>query len=188
MISDKCLIFEQNLIKEYDKNPNPELAEVLIKEFSSHFIKKTQPSVQLYEWVKSKSIYASRNFIETEFVFGLRGNGQRPGNEPLYICMNAFCWDFIFKKIPTTSAYEKVADIFGRSSDFVKIGFERKNHDFGDRELCRFGLDLYIAIHQKNVTDSEKEIVLSVLKEDIEIQMVKDHNHHRAKYADKLQR
>ena len=183
MINDKCLIFEENLIKEYEKIPNPELAEVLIKEFSSHFVKKSQPSVQLYEWVKSKSIDASKNFIETEFIFGLRGYGQRPGNEPLYICMNAFCWDFIFKKIPITSAYEKVADIFGRSSDFVKIGFERKNHDFGDRELCRFGLDLHIAIHQKNVTDSEKEIVSSVLNEDIEIQMVKDLNHHRAKYA-----
>ena len=47
MISDKCLIFEENLIKEYERNPNPELAEVLIKEFSSHFIKNTQPSVQL---------------------------------------------------------------------------------------------------------------------------------------------
>ena len=44
MINDKCMIFEQNLIREYEKNANPELAEVLIKEFSSHFIKNTQPS------------------------------------------------------------------------------------------------------------------------------------------------
>ena len=186
MISDKCLMFEQNLISEYEKNPNPELAEVLIKEFSSHFIKNTQPSAQLYKWIKAKSIDASKNFIETEFIFGLRGHGQRPGKEPLYICMNAFCWNLIFKKFPITSAYEEVADIFGRSSDFVRIGFERKNHDFGERELCRFGLDLYVAIQQKNVTDSEKEIVLSILNEDIEIQMVKDLNHHRAKYAAKL--
>ena len=96
--------------------------------------------------------------------------------------MNAFCWDFIFKKINITSAYKEVADIFERSPDSVRIGFERKNHDFGERELCRFGLDLYIAIQQKSVTDSEKEIVLSVLNEDIEVQMVKDLNHHRAKY------
>ena len=186
MINDKCSIFEENLIKEYEKIPNPELAEVLIKEFSSHFIKNTQPSAKLYEWIKAKSIDASKNFIKTEFIFGLRGHGQRPGKEPLYICMNAFCWNFIFKKIPIPSAYENVADIFGRSSDFVRVGFERKNHDFGERELCRFGLDLYIAIQQKNVTDSEKEIVLSVLNEDIEIQMVKDLNHHRAKYAAKF--
>ena len=186
MISDKCLIFEKNLIKEYEKNPNPELAEVLIKEFSSHFIKNTQPSAQLYEWIKGKSTEVIKNFINTEFIFGLRGHGQRPGQEPLYICMNAFCWDLIFKKIPLPSTYEQVADIFGRSSDSVRIGFERKNHDFGERELCRFGLDLYIAIQQKIITSSEREIVLSVLKEDIEIQMVKDRNHHRAKYAAKF--
>ncbi len=35
----------------------------------------------------------------------------------------------------------------------------------------------------KNLTDSEKKIVLSVLNEDIEIQMMKDLNHHRAKYT-----
>ena len=186
MTSDKCLIFEENLIKEYEKNPNPELAEVLIKEFSSHFIKNTQPSAQLCEWIKGKCNDVFKNFTNTEFIFGLRGHGQRPGQEPLYICMNAFCWDLIFKKIPITSAYEQVADIFGRSSDSVRIGFERKNHDFGERELCRFGLDLYIAIKQKNVTDSEKEIVLSILNEDIEIQMAKDLNHHRAKYAAKF--
>ena len=97
-----------------------------------------------------------------------------------------FCWDLIFKKIPITLTYKQVADIFGRSPDSVRIGFERKNHDFGERELCRFGLDLYIAIQQKNITDREKEIVLSVLNEDIETQMVKDLNHHRAKYAAKL--
>ena len=183
MINDKCLIFEENLIKEYEKIPNPELAEVLIKEFSSHFIKNTQPSAQLHEWIKAKSMDTLKNFIKTEFIFGLRGHGQRPGKEPLYISMNAFCWDLIFKKIPITSAYGQVADIFEISSDFVRIGFERKNHDFGERELCRFGLDLYIAIQQKNITNSEKEIVSSVLNEDIEIQMVKDLNHHRAKYA-----
>ena len=186
MTSDKCLIFEENLIKEYEKNPNPELAEVLIKEFSSHFIKNNQPSAQLCEWIKGKCNDVFKNFKNTEFIFGLRGHGQRPGQEPLYICMNAFCWDLIFKKIPITSAYEQVADIFGRSSDSVRIGFERKNHDFGERELCRFGLDLYIAIQQKNVTHSEKEIVLSILNEDIEIQMMKDLNHHRAKYAAKF--
>ncbi len=112
MISDKCLKFEQNLVCEYEKTPNPELAEVLIKEFSSHFIKNTQPSAKLYEWINAKSIDALKNFIKTEFIFGLRGHGQRPGQEPLYICMNASCWDLIFKKIPITLTYEQVAGYF----------------------------------------------------------------------------
>ena len=42
MIGKNYLLFEENLIREYKINPNPELAEVLIKEFSSHFVKNTR--------------------------------------------------------------------------------------------------------------------------------------------------
>ena len=183
MIKDKCLIFEENLIKEYEINPNPELAEVLIKEFSSHYIKNTQPSAELDGWIKGKRTEAYKNPTNTEFIFGLRGHGQRPGKEPFYICMNAFCWGLLFKKITITSAYEEVAGIFETSSDLVRIGFERKNHDFGERELCRFGLDLSIAINQKNITANEENIVEVILNETIDVQMAKDLNHHRAKYT-----
>ena len=55
------------------------------------------------------------------------------------------------------------------------------------RELCRFGLDLYIAIYQKNITLNDEKIISSILNENIDIQMRKDLNHHRAKYIDKLQ-
>ena len=188
MISENCLVFEENLTREYEKNPDPELAEVLIKEFASHFIKKNQSSILLEKWIKERSIKAFKNLTDTEFIFGLRGHGQRPYKEPLYICMNAFCWDLIFKEMTITSAYEKVADIFETSSDFVRIGFERKNHDFGERELCRFGLDLCIAINQKNITNNEANLVKSILNEAIDVQMVKDLNHHRAKYMNMLQR
>ena len=102
--------------------------------------------------------------------------------------MNAFCWDLIFKEITITSAYEQVADIFETSSDFARIGFERKNHDFGERELCRFGLDLFIAINQKNITNNQANLVKSILNETIDVQMIKDLNHHRAKYKSMLQR
>ena len=40
VINDNYSTFEEKLINEYKKNANPELAEVLIKEYSSHFIKK----------------------------------------------------------------------------------------------------------------------------------------------------
>ena len=183
MIREKCLIFEENLIKEYEKNPNAELAEVLIKEFSSHYIKNTHPSAELDGWIKGKSIESNKNPKNTEFIFGLKGHGQRPSKEPLYICMNAFCWDLIFKKITITSAYDDVAGIFETSSDLVRIGFERKNHDFGERELCRFGLDLSIAINQKNITANEENLVKTILNETIDVQMEKDLNHHRAKYT-----
>ena len=182
MINQNSKLFEEYLINMYMKNPNPELAEILIKEFSSHFVRGTQPSVQLNRWIKEKSAKAANNPIETDFIFGLRGPGQRPVKETTFVCMNAWCWDLIFKGISTSNAFEEVANIFSLSSDSVRIGFERKNHDFGERELCRFGLDLYLAIHQKKVSEKQRDIVLMILDEEIDIQMTKDLNHHRAKY------
>ena len=182
MIGENYLLFEENLIREYKINPNPELAEVLIKEFSSHFIKNTIPSVTLNEWINDRSKIALANPHDADFVFGLRGPGQRSVRELLYICMNSFCWNLILMKIDISSAYQKVADMFNTSADLVRIGFERKNHDFGERELCRFGLDLYLAIYQKNITSNHENAILSILKEDIHTQMIKDLNHHRAKY------
>ena len=186
MNNENYKLFEEYLIQEYKKNPNPELAEVLIKEFSSHFIKHTQPSIQLGEWIGNKTANVPHNLADIDLIFGLRGPGQRPGKELTYICMNALCWDLIFKGNTISSTYEKVANTFKTTSDSVRIGFERKNHDFGERELCRFGLDFCITINNKIVAENEREIVLSILKESIEIQMMKDLNHHRAKYADKF--
>ena len=187
MINQNSELFEEYLINIYMKNPNPELAEILIKEFSSHFVRDTQPSVQLNRWIKEKSAKAVNNPIETDFIFGLRGPGQRPVKETTFVCMNAWCWDLIFKGISTSNAFEEVANIFSLSSDSVRIGFERKNHDFGERELCRFGLDLYLAIHQKKVSKKERDIVFTILNEEIDIQMTKDLNHHRAKYCNVFQ-
>ena len=186
MIGKNYLLFEENLIREYKINPNPELAEVLIKEFSSHFVKNTSPSITLNEWINDKSKAVADNHLATDLVFGLRGPGQRPGKELMYICMNSLCWNLIFENIAINSAYQKVADIFNTSFDLVRLGFERKNHDFGERELCRFGLDLYIAIYQKKITDNHESTVRSILNESINTQMIKDLNHHRAKYMYKF--
>ena len=188
MNNDNYKLFEEYLIQEYQKYPNPELAEALIKEYSSHFIKYTKPSTQLDEWIREKTIKLHNNLEHMDLIFGLRGPGQRPGKELSYICTNAFCWDLIFNKNTIPSTYEKVAHIFETSYESVRIGFERKNHDFGERELCRFGLDLCIAIHKNRITENEKGTVMSILNESIESQMMKDLNHHRARYADKFQR
>ena len=102
--------------------------------------------------------------------------------------MNAICWDLIFNENTISSAYEKVAQIFKTSSDHVRIGFERKNHDFGERELCRFGLDLCIAINQKDITENEENLVKLILNETIYVQMMRDLNHHRVKYVNMFQK
>ena len=187
MINENYQQFEISLIREYKKNANPELAEALIKEFSSHFIKKTIPTNELNNWIKDKSKKAYHNPINTDSLFGLRGVGQRSEKELLYLSMNAFCWNLFLQGLSSTSTYQQVADIFKTSPDTIKFGFERKNHDFGQRELCRFGLDLYIAIYQKTITLNDKNIISSILNESIDIQMRKDLKHHRAKYINKLQ-
>ena len=112
-------LFEEYLIQEYKKYPNPELAEVLIKEYSSHFIKHTKPSIQLDEWIREKTKKVYNNLEHMDLTLGLRGPGQRSGKELSYICMNAFCWDLIFNENTISSAYEKVAQIFLKSALLV---------------------------------------------------------------------
>jgi len=187
VINENYSIFEDELVEEYKKNPNPELAEVLIKEYSSHFIKKTIPSSKLDQWIKERSAKAFNNPLDTDYIFGLRGQGERPGKELSHIIMNAFCWNLIFKKFDLATSYQQTSIFFKTSSESVRIGFERKNHDFGERELCRFGLDIYITIHQKNITNAEEIMVSDILNETIDVQMKKDLNHHRAKYINKFQ-
>ena len=105
--------------------------------------------------------------------FELRGVGQRSEKELLYLSMNAFCWNLFLQGFSSNSTYKQVADIFKTLPDTVRFGFERKNHDFGQRELCRFGLDLYIAIYQRKITLNDEKIISSILNESINIQMRK---------------
>jgi hypothetical protein len=96
--------------------------------------------------------------------------------------MNVHIWQFIFEEKPLSIAYEKTAQILSTSIDDVRIGFERKNHDFGTRELSRFGLDIFIALNKRQLTSEETTIANEYLKEDIRVQMSKDLHHHRIKY------
>ena len=87
------------------------------------------------------------------------------------------------------SLSERLSGVFDRltkqgalSDDDVKIALERKNHDFGTRELCRLGLDIFIAMDTRQLTSYEMNIANKYLKEDVSIQMLKDLNHHRMKY------
>jgi hypothetical protein len=96
--------------------------------------------------------------------------------------MNAQTWQYIFEGKPLSIAYEKTAQILSTSIDEVRIGFERKNHDFGTRELSRFGLDIFIALNKRQLSSEEITIADEYLKEDIRVQMSKDLNHHRIKY------
>ncbi len=182
MNNDNSLQFELNLVDKYMTNPNPELAEVLIKEFSFHKINHTEPSLELSQWIIERSKAALKNHNKTASIFGLTGVGARPAIHLKYISMNVYCWMSILDNSDHQHAFNNTARLFGTDSDSVKIAFERKNHDFGERELCRVGLDLCIAIHDIEITSHHREIVLATLNEEIDIQMMKDFTHHRAMY------
>ena len=120
--------------------------------------------------------------IHLSEALGLNGKWGRSKIELKYIFMNAQTWQYIFEGEPLSIAYEKTAQILSTSIDDVRIGFERKNHDFGTRELSRFGLDIFIVINKRQLTSAEINIADEYLKEDIRIQMSKDLHHHRIKY------
>ena len=182
MTDNKWEIFETNLIKKYETDPNAELAEAIIKEYSAHMLNKTDYTKELGLYIDDILTKSSKNKIHLSEAFGLHGKWCRSKIELKYIFMNAQTWQFIFEGKPLSLAYEKTAQTLSTSIDEVRIGFERKNHDFGTRELSRFGLDIFIALNKRQLTSEEITIANEYLREDINIQMSKDLHHHRIKY------
>ena len=182
MIANECKLFEANLIKKYNTDPNAELAEALIKEYYAHLLNKTDCTKELQLYFDEILAKYSKDKIHLSEAFGLDGKWGRSKTEIKYIFMNVHIWQFIFKEEPLSIAYEKTAQILSTSIDDVRIGFERKNHDFGTRELSRFGLDIFIALSKRQLTSEETTIANGYLREDIKIQMSKDLHHHRVKY------
>ena len=93
--------------------------------------------------------------------------------------MNVYAWQYLFSGGSNDESYHKTAILFSTTSEEPRIGFERKNHDFASRELCRLSFDLFIAIYKKKLKSNEIDIANKTLDEDIVVQMTKDHEHHR---------
>jgi hypothetical protein len=182
MTDNEWKLFEANLIKKYKIDPNAELAEVLIKEYSAHKLRKTDCTKELQLHIDNILAKLSKDKVDLPDTFGLNGKWGRSKIEIKYIFMNAQTWHFLFKNMPLSTAYVNTAKILSISIDDVKIGFERKNHDFGTRELSRFALDIYITMNMRELSSEEVEIANEHLNEDISTQMLKDLNHHRMKY------
>ena len=182
MTDDEWEIFETNLVKKYKTDPNAEIAEALVKEYAAHMLNKTDYTKELGLHIDDILTKYSKDKIYLSEAFGLNGKWGRSKTELKYIFMNAKIWHFIFEGKPLSIAYEKTAQTLSKSIDEVRIGFERKNHDFGTRELSRFGLDIFIALNKRQLTSEEITIADEYLKEDIRVQMSKDLHHHRVKY------
>ena len=182
MIDNEWKLFEANLIKKYETDPNAELAEALIKEYSAHMLNKTDYTLELGLHIDDILTKSSKDKIHLSEALGLNGKWGRTKTELKYIFMNAQTWQFIFERKPLSIAYENTAQVLSTSIDEVRIGFERKNHDFGTRELSRFGLDIFVALNKRQLTSEETIIANEYLREDIKVQMSKDLHHHRIKY------
>ena len=56
MIDNEWKLFEANLIKKYETDPNAELAEALIKEYSAHMLNNTDYTKELGLYIDNISI------------------------------------------------------------------------------------------------------------------------------------
>ena len=77
MIDNEWKLFEANLIKKYETDPNAELAEALIKEYSAHMLNKTDYTKELGLYIDNISIKSSKDKIHLSEAFGLNGKWGR---------------------------------------------------------------------------------------------------------------
>ena len=170
------------LLNKYSNDQNAELAEVLIKEYSAHLFKNLVSLKELQIWINNRSSKLTEDNLNPSKIFGLHDKWSRSKIELKYLNMNVYTWQHIFEGDSSEDSYAKTAILFSTTNEEARIGFERKNHDFGTRELSRFGLDIFIALNKRQLTSEEITIADEYLKEDIRVQMSKDLHHHRIKY------
>ena len=112
MTDNEWEIFETNLIKKYETDPNAELAEAIIKEYSAHMLNKTDYTKELGLYIDDILTKSSKKKIHLSEAFGLHGKWGRSKIELKYIFMNAQTWQFIFEGKPLSLAYERLPSIF----------------------------------------------------------------------------
>jgi len=125
MTDNEWEIFETNLVKKYETDPNAELAEALVKEYAAHMLNKTDCTEELQLYINDILAKYLDDKIHLSEAFGLNGKWGRSKTELNYIFMNAKTWQFIFEGKPLSIAYENTAQALSTSIDDVRIGFER---------------------------------------------------------------
>ena len=79
----------------------------------------------------------------------------------------------------------ETADVFNTTYDTTKFAWERKNHDMGEREMCRVGLDVFLVMNNRKLTPEEEKIATKYLKEEVSVSAIKKHNHLQKKYKER---
>ena len=92
MTDNEWEIFETNLVKKYETDPNAELAEALVKEYAAHMLNKTDYTKELGHHIDDILTKSSKDKIHLSEAFGLNGKWGRSKTELKYIFMNAQTW------------------------------------------------------------------------------------------------
>tara|TARA_B100001057_G_C22560990_1_gene837277 strand:+ start:148 stop:726 length:579 start_codon:yes stop_codon:yes gene_type:complete len=177
------IFFEVQLIKLMTENPCDEVAAELITIFLKHKIEETKTSRELENYINNFFLNLDDKSVGGRILEVVKKIG-RPGYEHKHIAMNTSTWRFIFLGFEISKAYEETAKIFNTNSETTRQSFERKNHDFGKKELCRLGLHVFIIMYNHKLSSKDEKTITEILNESISTQIHKDEIHLRNKYKD----
>ena len=179
-------MFEQILVRDQMQNPTPERAAELLELAAAH--KTNSLSYEMTEELRQYLIDCAQEYAQgtsVEKAFGTAKRMGRPSQEQKHISMNAHTWGIVLKGEKVLYALEETADVFNTTYDTTKFAWERKNHDMGEREMCRVGLDVFLVMNNRKLTPEEEKIATKYLKEEVSVSAIKKHNHIRKKYKER---
>jgi len=182
---NKEKLFEIELVKKMIKNPTDEVAEELLSLFVKHKVMGNEITEELTNYINSFFTDLESESVVNKLSAIVNRIG-RPLYEHKHIAMNAVTWGFVLSGVRVTKAYEETASIFNTDSVVPRQAFERKSHDFGKKELCRIGLDVFILMNNHRVTSSDEKIIIDILAEPILARILKDEEHRNSKYKNLL--
>ncbi len=175
------IYFEIELIKIMAVNPSDEVASELITLFVKHKVKGTKISKELKDYINIYFLDLD-NASLAEKILAVVNKIGRPLYEHKHIAMNVSTWESVLSGLEISRAYEETAKIFNTDIERTRQAFERKNHDFGKKELCRIGLDVFIIMNDYNFSSEDEKKVSIILNEPISEQIHKDEMHLKNKY------
>ena len=182
---NKEKLFEIELVKKMEKNPTDEVAEELLSLYVKHKVIGNEITEELRNYINSFFTDLESESVVNKLSAIVNKIG-RPSYEHKHIAMNTVTWGFILSGVSVTKAYEETASIFNTDCVVPRQAFERKSHDFGKKELCRIGLDVFILMNNHRITSSDEQIVDDILEEPILTRILKDEEHRNSKYKDLL--
>lgn len=180
---ERC--FEIELVKLMQNNPHSEIAGELLSLYAKHKVEGTEASEELKKYINNFCSNSENKSINDKTFMMIKEIG-RPLYEHKHIAMNSYTWRFILSGKKISIAYEETAKIFNTSQDLARQAFERKNHDFGGRELAKIGLGIFLVLNNHPLTSKENKIASNVLGEPLSKQILKDDMHRKNKYKDIL--